>query len=71
MKMYFQHSDGVLELIKEVEFIEDFHMRDILDDLHKRNPNFKSYYQREWLDDDGNFWIDVGSHTEFYVIKPD
>ena len=30
---------------------------------------FQSYYQRYWLEEDDSIKIDVGSHTEFFVIK--
>lgn len=30
--------------------------------------NFKSYYIREW-DENGDRWIDVGSHSEFFVLR--
>ena len=30
--------------------------------------NFKSYYQRLWIEDN-ELWNDVGSHTEFFVLK--
>ena len=23
----------------------------------------------EWKDDNGNYWIDYGSHSEFYILK--
>ena len=42
-----------------------------LDDLKKRNPKYKSYYQRTWTDDNGWLWVDVGSWSEFYIGTPD
>ncbi len=30
--------------------------------------NFKSYYIREW-DENGEHWFDVGSHSEFFVLR--
>lgn len=33
--------------------------------------NFKSYYKRvSETENKGELWIDVGSHTEFFYIKP-
>lgn len=43
----------------------------VVEDLKKRKPNFQSFYQRAWYDDDDNLWIDYGSHTEFYICKPE
>lgn len=42
-----------------------------LNDLKKRNPKYKSYYQRTWTDDGGWLWVDVGSWSEFYIGIPD
>ena len=39
-------------------------------DLHKRCPEFKSYYQRFW-EQDGEMWIDFGSWSEFYIVVED
>lgn len=67
-KLYFVNKDG------EREFVSDLHedgksWDDIYkEDLKKRNPHFESYYTRCWLDKDDEFWIDYGSHTEFYVV---
>lgn len=69
MKLYFQHSDGNLEHIGDVG--NNAYVQAALDDLHRRNPDYKSYYQRIWQDDNGWFWIDVGSHSEFYIVKDD
>ena len=67
-KLYFQHSDGSYEYICDIGQ-DDMIVSVALDDLYKRNPKYQSYYQRVWTDDDGSTWIDVGSHTEFYVVK--
>ena len=68
--LYFQHSDGSIEYIKKL-FDNENYLNAVLDDLKKRNPKFKSYYQRVWTNDKGWTYIDVGSHTEFYVLKDD
>jgi hypothetical protein len=31
--------------------------------------NYKSYYTRSWTEENGEEWIDVGSHTEFFILK--
>lgn len=38
------------------------------EDLKKRYPHFESHCTRYWLDKNDEFWIDYGSHTEFYVV---
>ena len=40
-----------------------------LDDLGRRYPEMKSYYQRWWWDDFHRMWIDYGSHIEFYILQ--
>lgn len=31
--------------------------------------NYKSYYQRYWLDAYDTLWVDIGSWSEFFTIK--
>ena len=50
---------------------EELYVSMALKDLKRRAPHYKSYYQRVWTDDNGWTWIDVGSHTEFYIVKND
>lgn len=73
MKLYFQHSDGSHEFIRELS--DNRYLLGAvgaaLDDLHKRNSKYKSYYQRTWEDDNGWIWIDVGDHVCFYIVKSD
>jgi hypothetical protein len=46
-------------------------MRHILRFIADINPDYKIYYTRRWTDDSGNLWFDVGSHTEFFILKGD
>jgi len=40
-------------------------IKKFMDDHH-----FKSYYQRIWIEEETDtLWIDVGSHTEFFVVQ--
>lgn len=70
MKLYFQHSNGDMEYICEVAS-EELYVSMALKDLKRRAPNFKSYYQRVWKDEDECTWIDVGDHCCFYIVKDD
>ena len=70
MKVYFKNSKGQYILIGEADDV-NAGMKMAMDDLKVRAPHFKSYYQRTWQDDDGTTWLDVGSWSEFYVIKVD
>lgn len=67
MKLYFQHSNGELDFVKQLDSLENA-ITEALNDLAVRAPHFKSYYQRTWKDDDGIYWIDVGDHCCFYNI---
>ncbi len=68
--LYFEHADGRRDLCG-VGIPEDGIVRAVLNELAERNPRYVSYYQRVWKDDKGETYIDVGSHTEFYVWKED
>lgn len=70
MKLYFQSGNGNLHYIKDVQGIHDG-LEEVLYDLKQRAPHFTSYYQRISNEEDGGYWIDVGDHYCFYIIKPD
>jgi hypothetical protein len=36
-----------------------------------KSLNFKSYYSRHWVDDDGFTMCDYGSHVDFFKYKED
>lgn len=65
MKLYFKNSRGEERLIAECETVREAHkeINKFLDE-----HNFKCYYTRSWGDDKGVI-LDVGSHSEFFVIK--
>ena len=67
MKLYFQNSNGKERLVADVENQEDA-MSEIKKFCNERD--FRIYYTRAWgdLDKDG-ITYDVGSHTEFFVLK--
>lgn len=68
MKLYFQHASVEMTCVCDVEDYSSV-LDQVLIDLKHRNKNYISYYQRTWFDDNHWMWIDVGSHTEFYVVK--
>lgn len=70
-KLYFQHSDESMEYICTIDDNDPMFVSVALEDLHKRAPHFRSYYQRVWTDDNDWTWIDVGDHSCFYVLKND
>lgn len=65
MKLYFKNSQGKERLIAKCDTVQDAHkeINKFLDD-----HNFKSYYSRIWGNDE-EVKIDVGSHSEFFVVK--
>ena len=67
-KLYFRLSDGSDAYIRDVGY-KDLYVSMALEDLYQRNPKYQSYYQRVWTDDNGWIWIDVGSWSEFYIVK--
>lgn len=64
-KLYFQDSLGINTFLKEVESIEDAD-KEIQIFLNERN--YISSYHRYWIDEDDNVKIDVGSHTEYFIV---
>ncbi len=66
--LFFEKGDGERELVG-LNIREDKAVKTALDELGIRNPRYVSYYQRVFYNDKGEMYIDVGSHTEFYVWK--
>ena len=72
MHLYFLASDNRQYLVaKDVDPYEhnDVLMTAVDEDLAKRRPDFTSYYKRTWFDNYHRYWIDYGSHTEFYICQ--
>lgn len=68
MNLYFLNADNEEILVKEnVGPGADSMSDDAMEDLKERKPKFNSFHQRYWWDDHNRFWIDFGSHTEFYI----
>lgn len=65
MELYFRNCQGKERLIAECETVKDVgkELQKFLDD-----HNYKSYYWRSWGVDEG-VKIDVGSWSEFFVVK--
>lgn len=67
MNLYFQHYNGDLSLVAtnvDPEYATEL----IRADVAARNPNYRIYYIRYW-EHDGGIKYDVGSHSEFYILK--
>lgn len=66
MKLYFRNCYGTERLIAECQTAQEVHkeIKKFLDE-----HNYKSYYSRSWKEDNGDIVVDVGSYTEFFIIK--
>lgn len=66
MKLYFRNCYGTERLIAECQTVQEVHkeIKKFLDE-----HNCKSYYSRSWKEDNGDIVVDVGSYTEFFIIK--
>ena len=66
MKLYFQSSNGNERVIAEVNS-----WCNACQEINKflDEHNFQSYYQRLWQHGD-RVYVDVGSHTEFFIVEP-
>lgn len=66
--LYFLDGDGTKhEIARDIAI--DYVLTKALADLKTRKPNYISYYQRCWFDNEATLWIDFGSHTEFYIAE--
>jgi hypothetical protein len=65
LKLYFKNSQGRERLIAECETTKD-----VSREIHKflDDHNYKSYYSRSWGDEE-KVMIDVGSYSEFFVLR--
>lgn len=66
MKLYFENSMSKRKFISHVDSIKEVYalIDDVLEEYH-----YKSYYTRLWYEEDKKeIWIDVGSHSEFFVV---
>lgn len=65
MKLYFKNSQGKERLIAECETTKD-----VSREIHKflDDHNYKSYYSRSRGDEE-KVMIDVGSYSEFFVLR--
>lgn len=71
LQLFFRNSRDEYELVG-CPANKDASFNLIMADIKRRNPKFKVYYVREYSPgDNGWLWFDVGSHTEFYVLKGD
>ena len=65
MKLFFKNGKGEERVIAEPSNREEVNneINKFLDE-----HNFKSYYTRVW-EADGRLILDVGSHTEFFILE--
>ena len=64
--VYFENSYKEMREIGNTSSVEEVY--NIIDKFLK-DHNFKSYYKRIW-NEEGITKIDVGSHSEFFYVKP-
>lgn len=72
MKLYFENSWEERRLIAqpqtEVEVMQEIHK--FIDNCNNGKPEdkkFHNYYIRNWINEDGEYVWDVGSHSEFFI----
>ena len=65
MKLYFENGQGEEQLIAECDTVSAVHkeIKKFLDE-----HEYVSHYSRSWGNDD-NIIIDVGSHSEYFILK--
>lgn len=65
-EVYFRRSNGEDKFLANCT---DFHAVNEVINHFLKEHNFKSYYSRMWISTPGSLKIDVGSHTEFFIVK--
>lgn len=65
MKLYFKNCEGKERLITECDTVSAIH-KEIMKFLDEHE--YVSHYSRSWGNEE-NIIIDVGSHSEFFVVK--
>jgi hypothetical protein len=68
--LYFRDGSGNHRIVTKNLSTMDEVMRNIYSYVSKLNPDYKIYYVRQWVEC-GNLWFDVGSYTEFFILKGD
>lgn len=66
MKLYFENSRGQRRVIAEPQTEEEA-MKEIYKFCEDRN--YKIYYVRTWMNEDGLKEYDVGSWSEFFYLE--
>lgn len=66
--LYFLDADNNQRLVMR-DVNEDNVLIAVDLDLEDRKPGYKSQYKRVWYDEFFRYWIDFGSHTEFYIMQ--
>lgn len=66
--LYFRNRMNELrEVSKNIGTMKEV-TNDIFEYVAKLNPKFKIYYIRRWKKDN-DIWFDVGSYSEFFILK--
>ena len=66
INVYFRNANKEERLLATVEKEKDANK--VINDFLAEH-NFKSYYMRKWIRDDGRVMVDVGSHSEFFILE--
>lgn len=66
IRVIFRNS---FEKEKELAIVETKEQANKVIDNFLNKYNYKSYYWRRWVEEDDREWIDVGSHSEFFILE--
>lgn len=66
MFLYFRNGRGNERIIAECSDFDEVAVR-----INKfcSDRNYKSYYTRSWQEENGDWWYDVDSHSEFFIVR--
>lgn len=66
--LYFEDRFGELRLVQSNVKTDEIY-KVISNYVKQLNPDFKIYYTRSWVNEDKSIIYDVGSHSEFFILK--
>lgn len=75
MKVYFENSQGERRVIAEIQNENEVGsvINNFIAECNAKKPAgvnpFKSYYCRSWENEYNEIVYDVGSHSEFFILK--
>ena len=66
MTLYFKNGYDEERVIGNPDSVDGAHL---LITAFLNAHHYKSYYTRIWAEENRDMWFDVGSHSEFFILR--